>query len=230
LFVIDLDHHQDQPPVRRGVALADASALVILVHGRGDAALGILGLTEFLPTDRVSVVAPRARAATWYPHSFLAPFDHNEPGLSSGIEVLRRLVDEAEAAGVSPERVCIVGFSQGGCLASEFVARNTRAYGGLCVLSGGLIGNGEIDGARAPHDKRFEYGGSLAATPVFMGCSDVDPHIPLSRFEETVDVFNQLGAKVTDRIYPGMGHTIIEDEIVALQEMVDGLMDGARGR
>jgi phospholipase/carboxylesterase len=186
--------------------------------------LGILGLVGLLPEQGLAFVAPQARNGTWYPYSFLAPLDQNEPGISSGVELIRSVVHEIEASGIPSSKILLLGFSQGGCLAIEFVARHARRFGGLAVLSGGLIGNGEIPGLAPPNDKRFEYEGDLEGTPVFLGCSDIDPHIPLSRFEQSAEVLERLGADVTSKVYPGMGHTIVEDEIDHVRRMVDQVL------
>jgi len=152
----------------------------------------------------VTCVAPQAAGNTWYPYSFLSPLEQNEPGLSSALNLVGRLVAQIESSGIPKDRIVMAGFSQGACLVSEYAARNARRYGGLLVFSGGVIG---------PPGNPREYPGSLDGTPIFLGCSDVDPHIPIERVEETADVFNELGAQVEKVIYPGMGHTIVEDEI-----------------
>ena len=220
-------YHLEDAHRHRGALLDEASAAVILVHGRGDSAEGILELASLLDdaanTSRLAFLAPQATGNTWYPNSFLAPLEQNEPGISSGVHVIGRLVDKINAAEIPSSRILIGGFSQGACLASEFVARNPDRYGGLFVLSGGLIGNGEIPGREPPHDKTFDYPGDLAGTPVFMGCSDVDAHIPLSRFERSAKVLAELGADVTKKVYPGMGHTINDDEIAHLRRLVTEL-------
>lgn len=215
------DPHGDQPVATAGATLEDANAVVVLVHGRGATAESILGMaSEFehedvtgeFDRDDVAYLAPQARGQTWYPNSFLAPIVSNEPGLSSGLGVLGDLVDRSARNGVPAERILFVGFSQGACLASEFVARNARRYGGLAVLSGGLIG---------PEGTEFDYEGSLDGTPVFLGCSDSDPHIPVERVHETRDVLADLGGDVEERIYEGMGHGINEDELDFVRGMVD---------
>ena len=215
----DGDHgpHAGQPIETAGTALEDATVAVVLVHGRGATARSILQFAGQLPTEGVAYLAPQAARNTWYPQSFLAPVEANEPGRSSGLAIVDRAVERAESAGNPIERVVILGFSQGACLASEYVARNPRRYGGLVALSGGLIGE-SID--------RDEYAGDLAGTPAFLGCSDVDPHIPVERVHETAAVLEGLGADVTTRIYEGMGHGVNEDEIAwvraFLQELVAG--------
>ena len=162
-------------------------------------------------TDDVAFVAPNASGGTWYPFSFLAPMDQNQPGLDSGLGVLARLVDELSASGIAPDRIGLMGFSQGACLALEFSARHGRRYACVAGLSGGLIG---------PPGTPRAYPGTLAGTPVFLGCSDIDPHIPLERVHETARVLGGLGAKVDARIYPGMGHTVNEGELEAVRALL----------
>jgi predicted esterase len=207
--------HQGQQLYTAGQPLAEAQAVMILVHGRGATAASILELAEVLPHPGFAYLAPQAAGNTWYPFSFLAPIEQNEPGLSSGLQVIAGILGQVEAAGIPPENVIIGGFSQGACLASEFVARNARRYGGLLIFSGGLIG---------PPDTPRNYEGSLAGTPVFLGCSDRDPHVPLERVQESTTTFKTMEASVTERIYPGMGHTIIQDEIDHASEIVDAVV------
>lgn len=212
--------HQGQPVAEAGVSLGEAEAAAILVHGRGASARSILGLAREIDRPGVAYLAPQAAGHTWYPQSFLAPLTQNEPGLSSGLQVVGGVLARITDAGISPERTILLGFSQGACLVSEFAARHPRRYGGVVALSGGLIGTGERPGHAPPDDKRFEYDGSLEGTPAFFGCSDVDPHIPLRRVEQSAAVFDALKADVTKRIYEGMGHTVNTDEI----DFVRGLL------
>ncbi|MFC7156457.1 alpha/beta hydrolase [Halomarina halobia] len=206
--------HQGQPLASAGTPLDAADAAVVLVHGRGATAESILEMAAEFHARGVAYLAPQAAGNSWYPYSFLAPMERNEPGLSSGLRAVGEGVETAADAGVPPERVVLVGFSQGACLASEFVARNARRYGGLAVLSGGLIGSGGT-----PRD----YDGSLDGTPVFLGCSDDDPHIPLERVTETTRVLENLNGDVTERIYPGMGHGVNRDELDAVGGLVAGV-------
>ena len=187
--------------------------MAILVHGRGASAEDILSLTHELRVKDVAYLAPQAAGATWYPYTFLAPIERNEPGITSGLDVLSSLVDEAGARGVEPNRVVLMGFSQGACLSLEFAARHARRYGAVIGLSGGLIG---------PPGTPRDYNGSLEGTPVFLGCSDVDPHIPLERVHETAEVFRRMGAEVDERIYPRMGHTVNRDELDAIDRLLNG--------
>jgi predicted esterase len=193
--------------------------VVVLVHGRGGSAYEMLELSREFFLPGLAVLVPQAAGDSWYPCSFLVPLEQNEPGLSSGLAVLRGLLDDAADAGIKTDRVVLFGFSQGACLSLEFAARHAQRFGGIVGLSGGLIG---------PSGTPRAYGGSLAGTPVFLGCSDVDPHIPRARVLETADVLGELGADVTERIYPGMGHTVNRDELDAVRVMLHGIAGMAR--
>jgi phospholipase/carboxylesterase len=200
--------------VRAGVEPARAKAAVVLIHGRGATADGIIGLADDLGVGGVAYVAPQAPAHTWYPQSFLAPLAANEPHLSRALATVDAVVRDLERQGVPAERIVLAGFSQGACLALEYAARNARRWGGVVGFSGGLIG---------PDGTPRDYAGSLAETPVFLGCSDVDAHIPLDRVHETDDVLRGLGGDVIKRIYPGMGHTIVADEVAYMRAMLSAL-------
>lgn len=208
--------HQGQPLVTGGTALDDATAAMVLVHGRGATAESILGMGRQLHRDGLALLAPQAARNTWYPNSFLRPVESNEPGRSSGLQAIADAVERANDHGVPAERVMVLGFSQGACLGTEFVCRNPRRYGGHVAFSGGLIGE-SIDPAA--------YEGSLDGTPSFVGCSDSDPHIPEERVHVTTDVLERLGADVEERIYPGMGHGVNDDEIEYVGGMVADLLD-----
>lgn len=207
--------HQGQNVHATGKPLNEAKAAMILVHGRGATAVSILELADHLHHPDFAYLAPQAEGNVWYPYSFLAPMAQNEPGLSSGLQAISDLVSQVEASGIPAERIILAGFSQGACLASEYVARNARRYGGLLAFSGGVIG---------PPGTPREYTGSLDGTPVFLGCSDVDFHIPLERVEETAVVFTNLGATVNKQIYPGMDHTIVQDEIEHAKKIVQNVI------
>lgn len=187
-----------------GASLAEASKAMIMVHGRGATAESIMSLSEYLEVDGFALLAPQANSNTWYPYSFMAPKENNEPGLSTGLEMIKELVEDIKAEGIKAEDIYFLGFSQGACLMSEFVARNAERFGGVFVLSGGLIGQ---------NLETSNYSGDFDGTPIFLGCSDVDPHIPLSRVEESVEVFKDMGAKMNVQLYPNGPHTIYEDEI-----------------
>ena len=207
--------HQDQPLVTAGAPLDVAEGAVVLVHGRGATARSIIRLADEFHQRGVAYLAPQAARNTWYPNAFTAPVESNEPGRSSGLRAIQNAVTEATEANIPTERVMVLGFSQGACLASEYVARNPRRYGGLAVLSGGLIGE-SVD----PSD----YQGDLERTPVFLGCSDVDPHIPEERVHASAAIFEELNGDVTTRLYEGMGHGINQDEIDQVSEMVTSLV------
>lgn len=207
--------HQDQPLERAGTPLADATAAAVLVHGRGASARSILTMGSEFATDGMALLAPQAARNTWYPNPFTAPVASNEPGRSSGLRAVSDAVVAAEDAGIPRERVLLVGFSQGACLASEFLARQPTPVGGLAALSGGLIGETITPTA---------YDGELDSTPVFFGCSDVDPHIPAERVHESAAVFDRLNADVTTRLYEGMGHGVNDDEMTLLRELAANLV------
>lgn len=212
-----LHPHRGQTIREGGVPLDQAHAGLVLVHGRGGTAASILPLADELAADaevreRVAVRAPQAAGQTWYPNSFLAPLEANAPHLPSALELVDDVVEVLVAGGLAPERILLAGFSQGACLALEYAARHPRRYGGVVAFSGALIGNGEQAG-RPPDDKTFGYEGSLDGTPVFVGCSDRDPHVPMRRIEQTAEALDALEADLTTRIYEGMGHTINADEV-----------------
>ena len=203
--------HEGQPVHSAGAPLERARAAMIMVHGRGASADDILSLSQEFPDPDVAFLAPQAAGHEWYPLSFLSPLESNEPGISSGMAVLKGIDDRVTDAGIPPERIILLGFSQGACLVLEYAARHTRRFGGVAGLSGGLIG---------PDGTPREYGGSLEGTPIFLGCSVHDPHIPESRVRLTHEVLRALGAVVTMRLYPEPGHSVNEDEV----EFVRGML------
>ncbi len=198
------DPHRGQPVLAAGRDIADAAAAMILIHGRGATAESMLQLARELRRDDFAYLAPQAAGYTWYPQSFLAALELNEPFLGSALALVGSVVDDVLRGGMASERVVLLGFSQGACLTTEFAARHARRYGGIVALTGGLIG---------PDDTPRDYGGSLDGTPVFLGSSDPDFHVPVARVDETERVLARMGAHVTKRIYPGMGHTVNEDEL-----------------
>lgn len=205
------DPHHGQPVLTFGPDPSAARLTMIMVHGRGASAEDILALAGELGTTDVAFVAPQAAGHTWYPYSFLAPIHDNEPGITSGLDVIAGLVDGLAARQIPHAQIGLLGFSQGACLALEFAARHPKRYAAVVGLSGGLIG---------PPGTPREYPGSLAGAPVFLGCSDVDAHIPLARVRETADVFRGMGASVDERIYPRMGHMVNQDEIRAVNALL----------
>lgn len=196
-----------------GAPLAKARGAMILLHGRGATAEGILDLADFIPHPGLAYLAPQAADYAWYPYSFLEPLSRNEPYLSSALATVERLVAEIEAAGIPTARIVLAGFSQGACLAAEYAARHAQRFGGLLIFSGGLIG---------PDGTPRDYPGSLDGTPALLGCSDADPYIPVGRVRQTATLFERMGAAVDLRIYPRMGHTINDDEIKAATDLVAG--------
>jgi predicted esterase len=200
--------------MQAGASPASARAAAILVHGRGGSAEDMLGLAQEFGQRDIAYLAPQAPGHTWYPFSFLMPLAQNEPHLSNALAAVGATLDRLAREGFPAERVALIGFSQGGCLALEYVARNAKRYGAVAGLSAGLIG---------PPGTPRAYAGSLAGTPVFLGCSDIDSHVPLARVNESRDVLEKLGAAVTERIYSGMGHTVNADEIAHVTRLLAGL-------
>jgi phospholipase/carboxylesterase len=203
--------HGDARVSRAGAPLQRAKAAVVMLHGRGADASDMLRLAEVLAQPDLMYLAPQAAGRSWYPYSFLAPIDCNEPFLSSAMDMLDRLLHGVSSEGLKLDRVVLLGFSQGACLGLEYAARHARRYGGLVGLSGGLIG---------PEGTPRDSAGQFAGTAVFLGCSDTDPHIPLDRVHETARVLRSLGAAVTEQIYPGMGHGINDDEIKQVRTLL----------
>ena len=198
-----------------GAPLGRAKAAVIMLHGRGASAESMLSFADVFTQADVAYLAPQAPGSTWYPYSFLAPFEQNEPALSHALETVASTISRIASHGWAPQRLVLLGFSQGGCLALEYAARNAQRYGGVVGLSAGLIG---------PPGTPRTYPGSLSGTPVFLGCSDVDFHIPVARVHESAEVLRRMGGEVTERIYPGMGHTINDDEVKHVRGILAGLV------
>ncbi len=207
--------HQGQPTLIRGERLSQARAAMLMVHGRGATAEDILSLAGELNQPGFAYLAPQAASNTWYPNRFLAPLAENEPWLSSALSFVGDIYSQIINAGLPPERVMLLGFSQGACLTLEFSARNARRHGGIVGLSGALIG---------PDDAPRDYKGSLEATPVFLGCSDVDFHVPKERVDQTAEVLRRLGGEVTKRLYPNMDHSVNLDEINFVRGMMQSLI------
>lgn len=197
-----------------GTAVEEAEKVIILIHGRGATADSILGLMNEFRPDNVACIAPQATNNTWYPYSFLKPESENEPWLSSAISLLDQIVDSVLQAGKSRNQILFMGFSQGACLASEYVAQNASRFGGLIAFSGGVIGDAI---------KPEKYKGDFDGMPAFFGCSDNDFHIPEDRVYDSEALFNKLNANAQAVIYPGMGHTINQDEILRAQRIIDSV-------
>jgi predicted esterase len=208
--------HQNQPIVTAGVPLDRAKAAMVMVHGRGASAENILALVDGIDVGDFAYLAPEANGGTWYPNSFLAPIQSNEPGISSGIQAIDDVISVIRMAGIPDEKIMLLGFSQGACLSLEYSARHARRFGGVCGLSGGLIG---------PDDTPRDYPGKFNRTPVFLGCSDVDFHIPAARVRFTAEVLERMDADVTMELYPGMGHLVSEDEAVHVRHIMESVLE-----
>lgn len=202
----------------QGAPLGQAP-VVIMVHGRNAGPANILDLAPRLARPAFTYLAPAAPNRTWYPFSFMAEIEKNEPSLSAALARLAELVDHVERSGVSRSRTVLLGFSQGACLASEFAVRHATRYGGLIAFTGGLIG---------PPGTRWTYPGDFRGTPIFLGSGDPDAHVPVERVAESEEVFTRMGASVTKRIYPGMGHVVNDDEIAMAQAILDTVVHGDR--
>lgn len=200
--------------LRAGAAPARAKGVVLLIHGRGASAESMLPIADVVAMPDLCYLAPQAEGYTWYPQSFMAPTAANEPWLTRALDRVALIIADVLAAGIAVEKLAIVGFSQGACLASESVLRNPRPYGFIGILSGGAIG---------PPGTPRDYAGRLDGARAFLGCSDHDPHIPLARVKETTEVFTRMGAAVTERIYPGSSHGINDDEITYLRAGLSAL-------
>jgi phospholipase/carboxylesterase len=209
------DPHRGQPIQAWGEPIDGAKAAMLMVHGRGARAEDILSLAAEFNQTGFAYLAPQAAGNTWYPNRFLEPLESNEPWLSSALTLLRGAFNQIVEAGIPAERIMLLGFSQGACLTLEFAARNARRYGGVAGLSGALIG---------PDDTPRNYAGSLAGTPIFLGCSDADIHVPKERVHETAEVMRSLGGNVTERLYPNMDHTVNQDEIDFVRSMMQAVL------
>jgi phospholipase/carboxylesterase len=187
-----------------GLPIEKASYVMIMIHGRGGDARGIMDMAQYLGLEGFALLAPQATSSTWYPYSFLEPEKHNEPWLGSAVQTIHSLIDEVVEKGIPINHIYILGFSQGACLTLESAARKARPFGGIIAFTGGLIGD-------AIHKEK--YSGDFQGTPVFIGTGDPDPHVPVQRVKDSTIVLQEMGARVTEKIYPGIGHTIIREEI-----------------
>ena len=210
--------HAGQPLATAGAPLGKSPVALIMVHGRNAAPANILSLVPSFGRPDLTYLAPAAAGGTWYPLSFMAETEKNEPGLSSGLWVLDQLVRHVVDSGVRKDRIVLLGFSQGACLSAEFAASHADRYGGVVLYSGGLIG---------PPGTTWNYSGSFGGTPVFLGCSDVDAHVPETRVDESAAVFQRMAATVTERIYPGMGHLVNDEEIGFTKALLGELQPNA---
>jgi predicted esterase len=209
--------HAGQPLATAGAPLGKSPVAMILVHGRNALPANILSFVPAFARPDITYLAPAAAGGTWYPLSFMADREKNEPGISSGVWVLEQLVQHVVRAGVRTDRIVLLGFSQGACLTSQFAASHADRYGGVVLYSGGLIG---------PPGTTWNYPGSFGGTPVFLGCSDVDTHVPKTRVDESAAVFQRMGATVTEQIYAGMGHLVNEEEIAFTRTLLDEITGG----
>lgn len=194
-----------------GIPLNEAKKALIMIHGRGAGAHDILSVAKHLKIKDFALVAPQAENRTWYPYSFLVAIEENEPSFSKSLDVIHQVVVAVQQNGIEKENIYFLGFSQGACLALEFTARNAAKYGGVVAFTGGLIG-----------DQVYEnhYAGNFENTPIFIGTSDPDFHVPVERVNQTEALLTKMGASVTKKIYPNMGHTISQDEIDLANELV----------
>jgi phospholipase/carboxylesterase len=219
------DPHRDQPVRHFGEPLESAQGAVILLHGRGGSAEDILSLARPLYHPKLAYLAPQAANHTWYPNSFMAPLEQNQPWLDSALRKVEATIKQVTDAGISADRILLGGFSQGACLATEFVASHPRRYAGLIALTGGLIG---------PPGSDLTHTGSLDGTPAFLGSGDPDPHVPFERVQQSAAVLTSMGASVTVRRYPGRPHTITPEELDfgrrLVQEAFNNIDTPSRGR
>ena len=206
--------HAGQPVLTTGKPLGQSPVVVIMIHGRGAGPENILELASALAQPDVTYLAPAAANNTWYPNSFMSDIARNEPYLSSALSVVKSLVSQVEASGIRRDRIVILGFSQGACLTTEFAIRNASPFGGFVAFSGGAIG---------PPGTKWNDTGRFDGTPIFFGCSNVDPHIPEPRVIESAELCERMGATVTRRIYPGMGHLVNDDEIAWARALLESL-------
>ncbi len=197
--------------ITAGKDLKQAKKTLIMLHGRGAQASDILSLASHLQVNDYALVAPQATNYTWYPYSFMANPNHNEPWLSSALDVIGQVVKDVEAAGITKENIYFLGFSQGACLTLEFVTRNAAKWGGVVAFTGGLIGD-------ILYTKNYK--GDFAGTPVFIGTSNPDPHVPVERVQASTRILQGLHADVTEKVYPNMGHTVSKDEIDQANKLV----------
>ena len=206
-----LDPHANQPVRHLGAPLAEAKGAIVLLHGRGGSSDDILRLAQPLRREGLAYLAPQAAGHTWYPNSFLAPREANEPYLSSALAKIASVVATIESAGITRDRIVVAGFSQGACLATEFVASNPARYAGLIAFTGGLIG---------PPDANLHHEGSLAGTPALFLSGDPDPHVPWQRVQASAAELERMGAVITTHRYPGRPHTITAEEVEIARDLV----------
>jgi phospholipase/carboxylesterase len=215
------DPHLHGPVRHAGAPLKEAVGAIVLLHGRGGSAEDILSLAEGFYFPQLAYLAPEAYGNSWYPFSFLAPVEKNQPWLTSALHKVRATMESLRDAGIPAERVVLLGFSQGACLATEYVARHPERYAGLIAFTGGLIG---------PPGTDLTHAGDLAKTPAFFGSGDPDPHVPWERVQESADVLAQMGAVVTIKRYAGRPHTVTQEEIGFAKQLIHDELVGKTGR
>lgn len=196
--------HLSQSVARMGCPLESARAAAIMVHGRGRDTDDILGIAERLDLGDIAYLAPAAYENSWYPDRFMAPIENNQPRLDQALQRIDTLISELHAKGFDRRRIVLLGFSQGGCLATEYAVRNAGRYGGIIGFTGGLIG---------PPGTKWNFKGDFGGTPVFLGTSDIDEWVPEPRVRETARVMRRMGAEVELKIYAGMDHIVNDHEI-----------------
>lgn len=197
--------------ITSGTDLSNATKVLIMVHGRGGSADDILSLAHFLHVKDFALLAPEASGNSWYPYAFIEKPEQNEPWLTASLSLLAEVVEDVHKEGIEDENIFLLGFSQGACLVLEFAARNATKYGGIVAFSGGLIG-----------DRIYpeNYHGDFQDTPVFIGSSDPDPHIPVKRVGATAKIFEQMNAEIVVQLYPQMGHTISREELQKANKLI----------
>jgi len=204
--------HTQTPTLQAGAPIKEATAAILLLHGRGGSAEDILALGQALqPAPTVALLAPQATNSTWYPQSFLAPREQNEPYLTAALARIANEIAQLQAAGIPISRILIAGFSQGACLSTEFVTTHPNRYAGLIAFTGGLVG---------PPGTDLTHHGSLAGTPALLLGGDPDPHVPWARVQQSADVLTAMGADVTTHRYPGKPHSVSGEELTLARQLV----------
>ncbi|MVN91224.1 alpha/beta hydrolase [Mucilaginibacter aquatilis] len=194
-----------------GAPAAEAKGALVMLHGRGSTATNIMSLSKELSVANLAIYAPQAANNSWYPYSFMAPDEQNQPALNSALEVIDQLVDQIKKDGFTEDRIYFAGFSQGACLTLEYITRNAKVFGGAVAFTGGLIGE---------HIRQENYNGDFNGTPVLITTGNPDPHVPLSRVNESVEIISRLGARVTLKVYEGRPHTISMDEVELANQLI----------
>ncbi|HAH00410.1 MAG TPA: phospholipase [Ktedonobacter sp.] len=209
-----MHHHEGQPLVVRGRSLEESHAVAIMMHGRGRTTDDILELANRIGNSAFTYLAPTAKDNTWYPYGFMEAIEKNEPFLSSALAIYDALIGQLLEKGFSKQQIILLGFSQGACLTAEYAVRHADRYGGIVLFTGGLIG---------PPGTSWHYPGSFQGTPIFLGTSDIDGFVPRERVQESAAIFEQMGAQVIERVYPGMDHIVNDDEIAIAQAIMQAV-------